>query len=49
MRGLNEDARKVLLGAAFLAIFVLGLVLGAKVERGLARPAAVAARAEVAR
>lgn len=48
MHKLNREARAVVLGVAFLIVFALGIYLGAKVERGLARPEAVAA-AEVAR
>ena len=42
MRRLNDDALFVLLGLALLLAFALGLVLGAKVERGVQRTAEIA-------
>lgn len=45
---INREARAVILGVAFLLVFALGIYLGARVERGLTRPEAVAA-AELAR
>lgn len=35
MRKLTPEAKLVLLGAAFLLVFVLGLMLGASVQDGI--------------
>lgn len=44
MRKLNRDAGLVLIGLAIILAFALGLVLGAKVEQGIARAVAMEVR-----